>query len=155
MFCSILLMSTFNITSLDADRINTAINKVGIDEGIIHSIIAVESGYDSTATSGAGARGLMQLMPIAVEDVRNNSICQVPEVINYYDIDVNIYLGGCYLSLLLSRYDYNIPLALSAYNGGGRQATFLQGGKPLAAETARYVTKVMYTLSNYTRKECK
>jgi len=104
---------------------------------MIKSIIRRESNYNPRAQSGAGGRGLMQLTPIAIEDLGNpkkgesyphcKSLGIDPDTFYDYDVFIperNIMAGTCFFS-----YFYNIkyinmdPLArfrcsLAAYNAG-------------------------------------
>lgn len=110
------------------------------------SIIAVESGFDPKATSSAGAKGLMQLTPIAVEDVKQNMFWCVPEGFDYYNSMDNVQVGMCYIQLIKERYD-SVPLILATYNGGYKQARRLEKLLTLDTETANYISKVTYLYS--------
>src|SRR6185503_8894057 len=46
-----------------ADLFATATAKYGLPQGLLSAVAKAESGYNPNAVSGAGARGLMQLMP--------------------------------------------------------------------------------------------
>ena len=61
------------------------------------------------AQSGAGAQGVMQLMPATAQSLG---------VTDPFDARSNIMGGAKYLSDLLARYDGNVDLALAAYNAG-------------------------------------
>ena len=106
----------------------------GIEAALLHAVISVESGYNARAVSRRGAAGLMQLMP---ETARRFG------VVNVFDPADNIRAGARYLNELLVLFDYNIPLALAAYNAG--EAAVIKYGKriPPYRETAAYVPKVV------------
>ena len=55
-----------DITALAAER-------YGVDEPLVRAVILVESGYREDAVSGAGAEGLMQLMPATRAEVSAKS----------------------------------------------------------------------------------
>jgi soluble lytic murein transglycosylase len=84
----------------------------------IHAIARQESQFDKNATSHAGARGLMQLMPgTARETAGKISLAYRPEALNN-DISYNIQLGSTYFQRMLSYYNGSYPLAVAAYNAG-------------------------------------
>jgi soluble lytic murein transglycosylase len=84
----------------------------------IHAIARQESQFDRNATSHAGARGLMQLMPgTARETAGKISLSYRPEALNS-DVTYNIQLGSTYFQRMLSYYNGSYPLAVAAYNAG-------------------------------------
>jgi soluble lytic murein transglycosylase len=84
----------------------------------IHAVARQESQFDRNATSHAGARGLMQLMPgTARETAGKIALSYRPEALNS-DITYNIQLGSTYFQRMLSYYNGSYPLAVAAYNAG-------------------------------------
>ena len=110
----------------------------GVDPALIEAIIESESAFDSRATSSAGARGLMQLMPKTAAALG---------VTDSYDAAQNIAGGTRYLRSLLDRFG-NVELAVAAYNAGP-EAVRRFGGIPPYEETRSYVRNV---LANYARR---
>ncbi|MGM0537767.1 MAG: transglycosylase SLT domain-containing protein [Thermodesulfobacteriota bacterium] len=106
--------------------------KHGVDPHLVQAVIEVESNFTPTASSKAGAEGLMQLMPQTQEDMG----VQRP-----FDIEDNIQGGVRYLSQLLDRFT-SLELALAAYNAGPRQVQAYSGIPPFP-ETEHYVQKVL------------
>lgn len=112
--------------------ISEASTKYNVPEKLIHSVIQIESNYNSNATSYAGASGLMQLMPTTARSLGVQDV---------FDPSDNIMGGTKYLSQLLTKYEGNIELTLAAYNAGpGNVEKY--GGVPPFKETENYVEKV-------------
>jgi soluble lytic murein transglycosylase-like protein len=102
-----------------------------VDPLLVHSIIKVESNYNSFAVSNKGAEGLMQLMP---------PTARMLGVSNSFDPQQNIEAGVKYLKYLQGVYKDD-RLALAAYNAGpGAVDKYKQ--VPPFKETQNYVEQV-------------
>lgn len=112
----------------------------GVDPKLVEAVIAVESNYDPTAVSPAGAQGLMQIMPGTQRDLGVSAP---------FDADANVEGGVRYLKSLMDRFG-ELPLALAAYNAGPERVA-KHGGIPPIPETQQYVTKVMDTYARLSR----
>jgi soluble lytic murein transglycosylase-like protein len=99
-----------------------------------------ESGFDPSATSRAGAQGLMQLMP---------GTASALGVSDPYDPAQSIDGGTRYLRDMLDRFGWDGRLALAAYNAGPG-AVERHGGVPPYDETQRYVERVLTTFAQST-----
>jgi soluble lytic murein transglycosylase-like protein len=106
---------------------------------LIKAVIRVESNFVDTATSPKGAQGLMQLMPGTAEEL---------QVRNPYDIRENIWAGTRYLSILLDKFGYRLPLALAAYNAGPQRVEKHQDIPPIK-ETQGFVRDVCVNFLQY------
>jgi len=89
-----------------------------------------ESRMDPNALSGAGARGLLQIMPHTAR-----ALALDPE-----NPRANIRGGARYLRRLIARFDGNLELALAAYNAGP-SAVEKAGAAPSVA-TLRYAKNI-------------
>jgi len=104
-----------------------------VSPALVLAVISVESAGKVGATSHAGAKGLMQLMPgtaqrFGVEDILNPR--------------QNIRGGVAYLDWLLGEFKRDPILALAGYNAG-EGAVGAYKGVPPYAETRAYVPKVL------------
>lgn len=121
-------------TSADLDSyFKEAATTYGVDENLLRAIARTESNFNPSATSHAGAMGIMQMMPATAKE------CGVTDP---YDARQSILGGAMYFSKLLDKYDGNKTLALAAYNAGPGNVD-KYGGVPPFEETQNYVQKVM------------
>ena len=104
-----------------------------VSPALVLALISVESAGDPDATSPAGARGLMQLMPATA------SRFGVGEVT---DPAQNIRGGVAYLDWLMRKFDGDPLMVLAGYNAG-EGAVLANDGVPPYAETRDYVPKVL------------
>ena len=85
---------------------------------LVHAIIRQESMFDPKAKSGAGARGLMQLMPATARSM--SKLVSMPYKKKWLTTKpkYNMTLGAYYIASLVERYKGSYPLAIAAYNAG-------------------------------------
>lgn len=112
--------------------IHEASAEYGVDPALVRAVIRAESQFDPMAQSGAGAKGLMQLMPILSKELG---------VQDPFNPRENIFGGVKYLSKLLDRHDGDVTLALASYNAGPRNVARYKGVPPFK-ETRGYVKKI-------------
>jgi soluble lytic murein transglycosylase-like protein len=108
-----------------------AAEKYNVNENLLKAVAKVESAFTPSATSSAGAMGVMQLMP---------STAKALGVSDAYDARENILGGAKLLSQLLEKYNGDTSLALAAYNAGSGNVDKC-GGVP--SYTQSYINKVM------------
>ncbi|MCB9652999.1 MAG: lytic transglycosylase domain-containing protein [Deltaproteobacteria bacterium] len=115
------------------DLVSEAASVSGLPPALIDAVIQTESGYRIRATSGAGALGLMQLMPRTAEELG---------VTDPLDPRQNVLAGSLYLRSLYNRFG-SLRLALAAYNAGPTRVARIRD-VPDIPETRAYVTKVLH-----------
>ena len=104
-----------------------------VSPALVLAVIAVESAGRANAVSGAGAQGLMQLMPATAARFG---------VTNSLSPRENIAGGVKYLDWLMGEFNSDPLLALAGYNAG-EGAVRNHGGVPPYSETRDYVPKVL------------
>jgi soluble lytic murein transglycosylase-like protein len=103
----------------------------GLDTDLLVALVRVESCFDVTARSRAGAQGLTQLMPKTARSLG---------VYDSFDATANLDGGARYLARMLARFG-NETLALAAYNAGPGNVD-KYGGIPPFPETQNYVKRI-------------
>lgn len=86
-----------------------------IEPSIALGIMRQESSFSTTAISGSGAIGLMQLMPATARYVSGKY--HLPDD-DLFNADQNMALGSTYLAHQISNFGNCVPLAIAAYNAG-------------------------------------
>jgi soluble lytic murein transglycosylase-like protein len=122
-----------------AAEITAAAQANGLDPALLAGLIKQESGFNPNAGSGAGARGLTQLMPGTAAGLG---------VTNVFDPAQSINGGAKYLKQQLDAFGGDTAKALAAYNAGpGAVQRF--GGIPPYSETQNYVRIVQANAAAY------
>jgi soluble lytic murein transglycosylase-like protein len=115
--------------------------KYQVDSALIKAIIRAESGFNPSAISRKGAKGLMQLMPETASRMN---------VSNVFNPKENIEGGVRYFKYLLSLFNNDLRLSLAAYNAGENLVAELRTIPPYR-ETVDYVRKVLKFYQSYTK----
>lgn len=110
-----------------------AASKYQLEPEFLHAVITAESSYRRKAVSSAGAKGLMQLMPVTAKRFG---------VDDPFDPKQSIHAGALYLNKLLKEFKSK-KLALAAYNAGEGTVRRYNRQIPPYPETQKYVEKVM------------
>lgn len=105
-----------------------------MDVTLLMSVARKESTFNASARSGAGAIGMMQIMPSTAARYGISAT-------QLYDPHVNIEFGTMYLSERMAAYNGNAVVALSSYNQG---ATAISRG----GYSTRYASNVLETKSS-------
>jgi soluble lytic murein transglycosylase len=93
-----------------------------LDRALLAALIRQESHFDPRATSRAGARGLMQIMPAVGRQLASAEGYHAWDAALLYQPDVSLELGTTHLAGLLSSYQH-VSHALAAYNAGSSRVT--------------------------------
>lgn len=116
------------------DTLSEAVDRIAAQHSLppqlIHSVIKVESNYNSNAVSPKGAQGLMQLIPATARRFG---------VADSFNPMENIQGGAKYLKYLLDLYNNDYALALAAYNAGEGAVAKYGGAVPPYKETQNYL----------------
>jgi soluble lytic murein transglycosylase len=119
-------VTSYGFPTLDLPEANA------IEPALVFSVIRQESEFLAGAKSHAGARGLMQLMPVTAKNEAHDAA--MPFVLNRLTADpvYNLRLGTQHLQRLRDIYQGSYPLMIAAYNAGaGRVDRWLaQYGDP-------------------------
>lgn len=120
-----------------AAQITAAARAAGIPPALLAAVAWSESGFNPRATSGAGAVGLMQLMPRTAAGLG----------VDPRDPAQALAGGARYLAQQLAAFGGRTDLALAAYNAGPG-AVRKHGGVPPYPETQNYVKTVLARYSS-------
>lgn len=93
----------------------------GVPQWLTYAIMQTESRFEPTATSFAGARGLVQLMPSTAKAVAAEIGIDLRDDDVLYDPTTNLALGIHHLGSLVARFgggDGAVALAIPSYNAG-------------------------------------
>ncbi len=108
-----------------------------LNASFVHAVMRQESGYDRFAKSGAGAIGLLQLMPPTARAMAKKAGMKGYSVEQLTDPGVNLRLGITYLRDLARVWKGQLPLVLANYNAGpGATMRWMDGFLKLPIEQA-------------------
>ncbi|WP_420432227.1 transglycosylase SLT domain-containing protein [Hyphobacterium sp.] len=92
------------------------------EPALVHAIIRQETEFDPRAISGAGARGMMQMMPASARQTARRIGLPYRYESLTYDAEYNMRLGRYHLQEVIDEFDGSYILAMAAYNAGGHRA---------------------------------
>jgi soluble lytic murein transglycosylase len=135
------------------------------EPAFVLGLIRQESAFNAKAMSGAGAMGLMQLMPGTAQQMAKELKITKFKPSGLTDPRLNVQIGRAYLDKLIDRFDGSYLLATAAYNAGpSRVRDWISAyGDPRQAdtdvvdwieslpfdETRNYIQRVMENLQVY------
>lgn len=100
------------------DKVEQNADRSGLDSGWIFGVMRQESAFVPDARSGAGALGLMQLMPATGRQTARRLKLNIRSRSAILNVDNNLKLGSAYLKRVLDRTEGNHTLATASYNAG-------------------------------------
>lgn len=122
--------------------INQLSKKEGIDPFFVHAIVTIESKYDKCATSGVGAKGLMQFMSDTAKESYLRNIGFSPELrCNAY---MNVKAGITYLKRMDEWAKGNLQAMAAGHNSGPARAKALL----MRNTRSQYWSKAQVSTSN-------
>lgn len=143
------------------DELQAHVRDNDLDEAWVYGLMRQESRFAPQAKSGAGARGLMQLMPATARWAARQLGLKGYRASLIHELDMNLKLGTFYLKTVLSQFDNNPVLASAGYNAGPIRANQWRAEEPLEGaiyvetipfdETRNYVKKVMSNTVYYSQ----
>ncbi|MFL6067531.1 MAG: lytic transglycosylase domain-containing protein [Gaiellaceae bacterium] len=126
-----------------ASIVRTHARNYNLDPAFLAGVIYQESKFDTSARSGSGAVGLMQLTPGTARGIAIRTGGSAFRVSDLTDPDINVRYGCWYLQNLFQKYG-DERLVLAAYNAGqGNVDRWRARGQDVQfAETRAYVERV-------------
>lgn len=131
-------------------QINGAAARYGVDPYLVAAVIKCESNWDENAQSGAGAVGLMQLMPETAQEVARLGLVDT-SAYDYSDLTdptVNIEYGTAYLGYLQGQLG-STDEVIAAYNAGLGSVqkwneSSAQSSDTLSSSTSDFQSRIQY-----------
>ncbi|MFP3948417.1 MAG: transglycosylase SLT domain-containing protein, partial [Longimicrobiales bacterium] len=126
------------------DLVRLEAEEWGLDPFYLAALIRQESAFLAEARSGAGAMGLMQVIPSTGESMARSV---GPEGFAEHHLlhpEVNLHLGAAFLARLGGRFGDRTPLVLAAYNAGPTRASRWDRDFPEARELERFTERIPY-----------
>jgi len=124
----------------DVLRAESAARK--LDLALVAALIRQESNFTARATSAAGARGLMQVMPAVGQRIARALGYPFWDPVLLYQPDVNVQLGTAHLAGILGQYPAP-EYALADYNAGGSRVRRWRA-KPGTRDPELFVERIPY-----------
>ncbi len=145
-----------------AEQIRGRASHHTVDPALLYGLIRQESRFNPSATSPAGARGLMQVMPATASWLAKKLGMNKPGDKALGDPATNVQLGSAYVRHLLDTLEQSPVLVAAGYNAGPRRAQRWRDQRPLEGavyaesipigETRDYVKKVLANATVYGRQ---
>ena len=131
----------------------------GLDKYLVYAVIKTESGFDPTAVSNVGARGLMQIMEETFDWLSYRMEDEDTRYLDMYDPETNIRYGCWLLGYLYDEFG-NVETTMAAYHAGRGQVNEWLADKSISSDgvhldvipisdTEHYVAKIVRAMDIY------
>jgi soluble lytic murein transglycosylase len=143
------------------DDVSLVARQAGLDPFLLLSVARQESTFRASIASGAGATGVMQLMPATAAWLAEKEPGVAPEDATSLECpSSSLRMGAFYLARMVASNDGNVAAALAAYNAGPGNVRKWRRAQPGAdtetfiesipfSETQTYVKRVLGNLAAY------
>lgn len=132
-----------------------------LDKYFVYAVIKTESGFNPSAESNVGARGLMQIMEDTFDWIKFKSNDEDAVYYDMYDAETNIKYGCRLLGYLTEEFG-NIEEVAAAYHAGRGNVNEWLADKRYSADgvhldkipisdTAHYVSKIKKAMDKYVK----
>jgi soluble lytic murein transglycosylase len=125
------------------DLVEREAREWGVDPLMFAALIRQESAFKADITSGAGAVGLMQVMPPTGTELARTHGPEGFEEHHLMTPEVNLHLGAAFYVDMSRRYGGDLPLVLSAYNAGPTRANRWRR-YPEASDPPRFTERIPF-----------
>ena len=119
-----------------------------LNKYFVYAVIKTESGFDPSAESNVGARGLMQIMQDTSDWIKFKSDDESAVYYDMYNAEINIKYGCRLLGYLTEEFG-NIEAAAAAYHAGRGNGVHLD--EIPISDTAHYVRKIKKAMDKYVK----
>ncbi len=132
-----------------------------IDKYLVYAVIKTESGFDPSAESAVGARGLMQIMQDTFDWIKYKSDDEDAVYYDMYNAETNIKYGCKLLGYLTEEFGNTEAVAAAYHAGRGNVNEWLADKRYSAdgvhldeipiSDTAHYVSKIKKAMDKYVK----
>lgn len=132
-----------------------------LDKYFVYAVIKTESGFDPSAESNVGARGLMQIMEDTFDWIKFKTDDDEAVYYDMYDAETNIRYGCMLLGYLMDEFG-SVEVAAAAYHAGRGNVNEWLSDKRYSrdgvhldtipiSDTAHYVDKITKAMDIYVK----
>jgi soluble lytic murein transglycosylase-like protein len=115
-----------------------------MDPAMVYALTRLESNFDPDAVSGAGARGLMQIMPVTAQYVAGDSASPEAVARRLHDPATNLSLGQSYV-MYLAQHDLvggDLIHLLGSYNAGPTSFARMASSIPASDDPLLFIESI-------------